>query len=69
MSDKDYLKQIGLELRIARMRKALKQDDVVRMTGITMGALSRLEQGKANGKILNYRRIAEALGISLKEIV
>lgn len=69
MSNKEYLKRIGLELKVARIRKALKQEDLVRMTGVSWGAKSRIELGKADAHILTLKRMADALDLNMKDFL
>ena len=69
MSHREYLKHIGTELKIARIRKSLKQEDLVRMTGVSWGAISRIELGKADAHILTIKRMADALDLNMKDFL
>lgn len=69
MTHQEYLKLVGLEFRIARIRKGLKTPELSKMTGLSMSCINQMENGKADVKILTYKRIADALNIELKDIL
>ncbi len=69
MSHKEYLKQVGMEVRVARIRQSLTQKDLVNLTGLTEGTISDLELGYKDSHILVYKRIVDALGINMRDIL
>lgn len=69
MTNTDYLKTVGMEVRVARIRKGLSIREVAKLTGLCESSLNQLENGKHDVKILTYKRIADALGISIKDIL
>jgi transcriptional regulator with XRE-family HTH domain len=69
MNNKEFLKSIGMELRIARIRKNMSQGQVSKIAGLHVMTISEIETGKSDGHILNYKRIADALGVALKHIL
>lgn len=69
MSHREYLKHIGMELRIARIRKGYTQSYVASKTGFEENVISYVELGKRDAAILTYKRIADALGIEMKDIL
>jgi transcriptional regulator with XRE-family HTH domain len=69
MNHKEFLKSIGMEIRIARVRKGLSQGKVASMTGLQVITISDLERGQLDSHILTYKRIADALGMDMKDFL
>lgn len=69
MNNTDYLQKIGLEIKVARIRQSMTQTDLANKTGLAQVTICEIEMGKANSRILSYKRIAEALGIELKDVL
>ena len=69
MSHKECLKSIGTELRVARTRKGYKQSDIAEKTGFKVMCISDLELGKRDSAILTYKRIADVLGLAMKDFL
>ncbi len=69
MTHKEYLKTIGMEFRIARIRQGLSSNDLSKITGMSPDSVLRLENGRSDAKILTMKRVADALGVSLKDIL
>jgi transcriptional regulator with XRE-family HTH domain len=59
----------GLAVRIARERLGWSQIDLSRESRIDRGYISRIETGSADPGLRVQRRLAEALGITLSELV
>ena len=59
----------GLAVRISRERLGWSQTDLARESGIDRGYISRIETGSADPGLRVQRRLAEALGIGLTELV
>lgn len=69
MNDKEFLKKLGLKIKVARTLKGLSQEDLMGALGIDKSYLSKLERGLANPSILYLRQIAGYLGIQLSELM
>jgi transcriptional regulator with XRE-family HTH domain len=69
MSHKEYLKHVGMEIRIARIRQSLTQSQLGSKAGYKKTIISEVELGKRDSAILTYKRIIDALGMSMKEIL
>ena len=69
MSNKDYLKQVGMEIKVARIRKGISRNELAKLTGLNITIFSKVENGLADSHILTYKRIADALGTELKDIL
>lgn len=69
MTHKQYLFSIGMELKIARIRKGLTIKDVSQLAKLHSDCIGSIERGAREAKILSYKRIADALGISMKDFM
>lgn len=69
MTNKEYLSQIGLEIRVARTRKRMTAKAVGKLCGLHESTISEIELGKNDAHILTYKRIADALGVSIKDFL
>ncbi|MCG3165480.1 MAG: hypothetical protein POELPBGB_01243 [Bacteroidia bacterium] len=69
MTHQEYLKLVGLEFRIAKIRKGLSTPELCKLTGLSKSCINMMENGKTDVKILTYKRVADALGIQLKDIL
>ena len=69
MDDKEFLKRLGLKIKVARTLKSLSQEDLMGALGIDKSYLSKLERGLANPSVLYLRQISGYLGIKLSELV
>ncbi len=69
MTNEEFLKFVGTEFKIARMRKRITLEELAKLTGLSEAACGNVERGKHDGRILTYKRIAEALGVSMKDFV
>lgn len=67
MTNRDYLSKVGMELKVARIRKGLTTTELGKLTGICHKTIGQLERGKNDAKILTYKRVADALKVELKE--
>lgn len=65
----DANEAVGISLRTARERAALTQVALSRRTGIDQAVISRLEAGKQRPRIDTLRRIADALDLTLSQLL
>ena len=61
--------QIGLRIRNARKEKKIGQVDLSKLTGLDQGYISRLETGALEGTPDHLNKIADAIGISVVELI
>lgn len=69
MKDVEYLKKIGLKIKILRSLKDLSQDDIVSKLEVDKSYYSKIERGLANPTLLYLKHISEILDIDLSELV
>lgn len=68
MTHKEFLTQLGIEIQVARLRRKMTRQQLVKLTGLSEACIMNIENGKSNGLISNYKRICDALGIKISEL-
>ena len=69
MNSTDMLTRIGGRIRALRKERGISQERLSEFAGLHPTSLSDIERGKANGFICNYFNLAEALEVSLADLV
>ena len=69
MTDKEFLKQLGLRLKCQRIMTELSVKDVVTKSGLSLDTILDIEKGARDFHILNLKRIASVYGIELREVL
>ncbi len=59
----------GAKLRRLRLERALTQMDLSGMTGLSVDAISRLENELRSAQVSTVRRLAEALRVEPRELL
>jgi DNA-binding Xre family transcriptional regulator len=67
--DNRFIEIDGTRLRKLRRERALSQQDIERITGISQATLSDLEQGKRGARASTLRKLAEVLDVKPKELM
>jgi DNA-binding XRE family transcriptional regulator len=68
MKPQAFLKAVGYKIRVIRTAKKLSQENLAEMANLHPTFISNLENGKLNGSILSFYRIAEALDTPLPKL-
>lgn len=63
-----FLLKIGKKIREIRTKKSISQEKLANMAGIDRAFMGRVERGEKNISILRLKKIADVLGIQLKDI-
>ena len=69
MKPQAFLKAVGYKIRVIRTEKKLSQENLAEMSNLHPTFISNLENGKLNGSILSFYRIAQALDTPLSRII
>lgn len=69
MEDKDYLKRLGLKIKILRSMKNLSQEDIADKLFIDKSYYSKVERGLTNPTILYLKNLAQVLDTDISELV
>ena len=59
---------MGTNIKVARIRKGLNQDQLCELVKISRCTLSRLEQGKLDPKLSLMIKISNVLDVSVEEL-
>jgi transcriptional regulator with XRE-family HTH domain len=71
MTDEDgpYLLELGLRVRVARVRRRISQDELARVAGISRVTIGSIERGEHAASVLTYRKLAMAFGVTLTALL
>lgn len=68
MYEEDIIKRIGLNITIIREREGLTQEKLAELAGLHRAYIGQIERGEKNIGLKNLEKIANALGLSLKDL-
>lgn len=69
MKEKAYLKKLGNNIRKIRRQKGISQIEVADQFDADSPVISRLESGNTNPTIITLKKVADALGVEVAELV
>lgn len=69
MADKIRLKNLGINIKSARLRSNISQEQLAEMTNMSRNSVSLIETGKINPTILKVIDIANVLGTDLNNLI
>lgn len=69
MDDKEFLKKLGIKLKVLRSLKNLSQDDISNRLDIDKSYYSKVERGLTNPTILYLKNLSEVLEVQLNDLV
>ncbi len=62
------LKNLGLNIKFARMKKDLSQEKLAEMVNVSCDTISNIETGKTETYVLTIIDIARELGVNINEL-
>ncbi len=69
MNDEEYLKNIGKNIVKIRQSRDMKQIDLASRLDMEDSSLRRIEKGRVNSTILMLKKISDALGVELMQLL
>lgn len=69
MSDKKRLKDLGLNIKMLRIKQGLSQEELAEQVKISRNSISLIETGKINPTILEVIDITKALNVDINALV
>jgi transcriptional regulator with XRE-family HTH domain len=69
MANTDISTRVRERIKAIRHKKQLSQGDIARALGIHSTYISQIERGERNPTLANIEKIAEALGVSIGELI
>ena len=67
MNNKEFLKALGLKIKVMRTLREVSQDEISNALGVDKSYLSKLERGLANPTILYLKSLANYFNIEIKD--
>ncbi|MSU55513.1 MAG: XRE family transcriptional regulator [Candidatus Taylorbacteria bacterium] len=61
--------QLGQNMKRIRAKKKMSQGDIARALEVDRGYISNIENGKKNPTIATIQKLANALGVSAKDLL
>lgn len=62
------LEKFGTKIRTLRLKKKLSQEKLAELADLHRTYIGQIETGKRNVALKNIAKLAEALGVSIKEL-
>ena len=69
MTDCDWLREVGMRVRLARVARRLSQAELGERSGVTRVTVGSLERGDHPASVLAYVKVAKGLGVPLAELL
>lgn len=69
MKSEEFLKYLGERVRELRRARGMSQEKLAELAELHLTYVSKIERGLVNGSISAYASIADALGITLAELL
>ncbi|MDY6215108.1 helix-turn-helix domain-containing protein [Actinobacillus porcinus] len=63
------LKQLGLSIKLERVRKGLSQEDLAELSGLHRTYIGMVERAERNISVINLVLIAKALDVSIDTLL
>lgn len=69
MDEQAILKNFGFNLKMARMKLKMTQDDIVEHTGFSKSYVSNVEGGKHNISLINALKLANLVNKNINDLI
>ncbi len=69
MALSDVLVTFGMKLRAAREKAGVSQEKLAELSGLHRTYVSSVERGRCNISLQNIERLAQALGVTMAELM
>lgn len=63
------LKKMVTRIRQQRKAKGMRQEDLAKKAGVSLGYIARLETGRHDPKLGTLQKIAKALGVPVTDLL
>ena len=65
----DWLSDVGMRVRLGRVRRRESQDQFAKTVGISRVTLGSVERGEHEAGVLVFVRLARVLGVSMDDLL
>jgi len=69
MTNEEFLTHVGMEFKVARIRKKKSIPQLAKQTGLSASAIGKLERGLQDCHILTYKRLYDALEMDVAKLL
>jgi len=69
MENKERLKNLGINIKVNRLKANLSQEELSERTNIARNSISLIETGKINPTILKVIDIAKTLNVKVEDLI
>jgi transcriptional regulator with XRE-family HTH domain len=69
MTDKEFLFELGINIKVARMRKRINTMELADLCKMNKTSINDIELGKVSTRITTLRKIAAATDIDIKSLL
>jgi DNA-binding XRE family transcriptional regulator len=69
MTDKEYLFELGINIKVARMRKRINTMELADLCKMNKTSINDIELGKVSTRIITLRKIAAATDVEIKDLL
>ncbi|CCY24010.1 transcriptional regulator [Brachyspira sp. CAG:484] len=69
MDNKEFLKKVGLKLKVIRSLRGISQDDIVNKLDIDKSYYSKVERGLTNPTLLYMKNLSDFLEVKLEDLL
>lgn len=67
--DKRTIKEIAENIKQARLKQGLTQEQLAKKAGLDSNSLAKIERGESKPKVLTLTKIIKALGVKSTDIL
>jgi transcriptional regulator with XRE-family HTH domain len=67
--DKKLLKSFGIRLKELRLKRDLSQEALANEADVPISQIGRIERGEVNTTISTLKKLANALGVSMSDLM
>lgn len=68
-AERQWLAAVGLRVKLSRVVRRESQRELADRAGLTSTTVGQIERGEHSAGVLTYRRIADALGMDVGELL
>ena len=67
--DREWLRAVGMRVRLARVEARLSEEQLGELCGVGRVTVGSIERGDHPGAVTSFRRLADALDVSIGELL
>lgn len=68
-ADRDWLREVGMRVRLARVAARLSQEELGERCGVSRVTVGSIERGDHPASVVAFRRLADALSVEIGQLL